>query len=85
MSSAMFSEEIQTCIKIFSYFCICFGVNSIANGIGIRYMDLGRQRLFHKVHKFAEFPSCILSDYDVADVAVGIMDVEIWSKAVNEV
>jgi len=85
MSSALFSEEIQTCIKIFSYFCICFSVNSIAYGDGIRYMDLGGQRLFHKAYMFAEFSSSILSNHVVADVTVRIMDVEIWSKAVNEV
>lgn len=85
MSSALFSEEIPTCIKIFSYFCICFSVNIIAYGVGIRYMDLGGQRLFHKAYMFAEFPSSILSNHVVADVTVRIMDVEIWRKAVNEV
>ena len=85
MSSALFSEEIQTGIEVFPYFCVRIGDDSIANGVGVRCMDLGGQRLFHKAYMFAEFPSSILSNHVVADVTVRIMDVEIWSKAVNEV
>lgn len=79
----MLSEKIQTGIEVFSYFCVRIGDDSIANGVGIRCMDLGGQRLFHKAYMFAEFPSCLLSNHVVADVTVGIMDVEIWRKAVN--
>lgn len=84
MAFSLLSEEISTSIKVFSYFCICFSVNSIAYGVGLRYMDLGGQRLFHKAYMFADFPSCILFDYFVADVAIRIVVEEIWCKAVNE-
>jgi hypothetical protein len=82
VSSIVLSEKIQTGIEVFPYFCVRISVNSIAYGVGIRYMDLGGQRLFHKAYMFAEFPSSLLSNHVVVDVTVGIMDVEIWKQEI---